>query len=142
MAEPLLPGWHTLDVDSPALIGSRCTACGTYYFPAQDSFCRHPDCDGEDFESVELSREGRLWSYTNAGYPPPPPFVAADPYQPFAIAAVELDRERMIVLGPVVDGLGVDALAVGMAMELVTETVAGEEGERLTWKWRPAGARA
>lgn len=138
MAEPLLAGWHTLDADSPALIGSRCCACGTYYFPAQDKFCRHPDCAGEEFESVELSRSGTLWSYTNAGYPPPPPFVAAEPYKPFAIAAVQLDREKMIVLGPVVEGIGVDALEVGMPMELALETVPGADGERLTWKWRPA----
>ena len=104
-AEPVLEGWFTLDTEQPHLFGSRCCSCGTYYFPKQERFCRNPECDSESFESVPLSRTGRLWSYTNASYAPPPPFVAADPYVPFAIAAVELDRERMIVLGPVIEGV-------------------------------------
>src|SRR5690349_24208041 len=101
---PLLPGWHTLDARAPALRGVRCNACGTYYFPPQVSFCRNPRCNGEAFEPVELSRTGKLWSWTNACYAPPEPFVAAEPYRPFAIAAVELAKEKMIVLGPVVGG--------------------------------------
>ena len=82
-----------------------------------------PDCAGTEFEDVELSRTGRIWSYTNACYEPPEPFVAPKPFEPFAIAAVELDREKMIVLGQVVAGIGVDALEVGMPMELVLETL-------------------
>jgi uncharacterized protein len=136
---PLLPGWHTLDAATPHLLGSRCTTCGTYYFPKLANFCRNPACAGESFEELPLSRTGTLWSYTNACYAPPEPFVAADPYRPFAIAAVELAREKMIVLGPVVEGIGVEALKIGAAMELVLEPLA--DG-KLTWKWRPvAGGR-
>jgi uncharacterized protein len=136
---PLLEGWHTLDPRSPHLIGSRCTSCGSYYFPKLAGFCRNPDCDGEAFESVELSRTGTLWSYTNAGYQPPAPFVAREPFTPFAIAAVELDKEKMIILGPVIDGVGVEQLRVGLPMELVLETVADSDpAGRLSWKWRPA----
>ena len=132
--EALLPGWYTLDVESPHLIGTRCTACGTYYFPKQSTFCRNPDCAGEQFEEVELSRTGKLWSWTNACYQPPEPFVAAQPFVPYAIAAVELEREKMVVLGAVVDGVGVEALKGGMSMELKLEpTVDG----KLTWKWSP-----
>ena len=54
-------------------------------------FCRNPACSGEEFESVELSRRGSVWSYTDAQYQPPPPYVSrTDPYEPFALAAVEL----------------------------------------------------
>ncbi|MDI3260536.1 MAG: zinc ribbon domain-containing protein [Sinobacteraceae bacterium] len=135
MKEPFLPGWFTLDAQAPHLIGTRCAACGTYYFPKETRYCRNPDCQSTDFEQVLLSRTGRLWSYTDAAYPPPPPFVAPDPYRPFAIAAVELEKEKMIVLGPVADGVGVEALRVGMAMALTLEPLA--DG-KLTWKWRPA----
>lgn len=137
-AAPLLPGWHTLDARSPALLGTRCKACGTYYFPKQASFCRNPKCSGEAFEEVELSRTGKLWSWTNACYAPPEPFVAADPYQPFAIAAVELAREKMIVLGPVVKGVTVGLLKGGMKMELALEALA--DG-KVSWKWRPLDTR-
>jgi len=134
---PVLPGWFTLDKAQPHLIGTRCSDCGSYYFPKQSSYCRNPDCDSEDFAEVELSRTGTLWSYTNAVYQPPPPFVAPDPFVPYAIAAVQLDTEKMIVLGQVIEGVDVGALEVGMKMELVLEPLADD---KLTWKWKPMEA--
>lgn len=130
----LLPGWHTLDAKAPQLLGARCQACGTYYFPKQVTFCRNPACSGEAFDEVALSRTGTLWSWTNACYAPPEPFIAPEPYEPFAIAAVELAQEKMIVLGPVVAGVTVAALRAGMRMELALEPLA--DG-KLTWKWKP-----
>jgi hypothetical protein len=139
---PAVEGWFTTDPARPALLGTRCTACGTVFFPREETSCRSPRCQGTTFEEVELSRRGRLWSYTNNAYQPPSPFVApTDPYQPFAVAAVELERERMVVLGQVVDGVGVEQLEVGMEMELVLDTLnADEENEYVVWKWRPAEA--
>jgi uncharacterized OB-fold protein len=64
-----------------------------------------------------------------------------DPYQPFAIAAVELERERMVVLGQVVAGVSVTDLEVGMEMELVLDTLNEDaENEYVVYKWRPAEA--
>ncbi|HTV94963.1 MAG TPA: OB-fold domain-containing protein [Steroidobacteraceae bacterium] len=136
-----IEGWYTLDEAAPALIGSRCTACGTYFFPPlQSVFCRNPECAGERFERVPLSRTGRIWSFTDACYQPPEPYVAAQPFVPFAIAAVELDAEKMIVLGQVVSGLGVKDLRVGMQVELVLETLyADAQVDKVVWKWKPAG---
>ncbi|MDR3419378.1 MAG: OB-fold domain-containing protein [Nevskia sp.] len=136
---PVLEGWFTLDEAAPHLLGARCSACGTYYFPKQISFCRNPDCSGERFEEVRLSRTGTLWSYTNAAYKPPEPYVANEPFQPFGIAAVELEKERMIVLGQVASGVGLDALRVGMPMELELEAL--DDG-KLVWKWKPAAGGA
>jgi len=134
---PALEGWFTLDARAPHLLGTRCTACGTYYFPRLRTFCRNPACGGQDFEDVQLSRNGKLWSYTNACYQPPEPYVAAQPFAPFAIAAVELLKEKMIVLGPVIDGVGVAELRAGMAMELALEPL--HDG-KLAYKWKPVGA--
>ena len=78
---------------------------------------------------MPLSRRGRLWSYTNNCYAPPPPFVAADPFEPYAVAAVELEKERMVVLGQVEAGVGVEQLEVGMEMELALGTLF-EDAER------------
>ncbi len=36
---PAIDGWHTMDMDQPHLIGTRCTDCGTYFFPKQSSYC-------------------------------------------------------------------------------------------------------
>ena len=141
---PALEGYLT-EVDGlPHLLGSRCSTCGTVYFPRLEGFCRHPDCDGESFEDVPLSRRGRLWSYTNAAYQPPPPYVpVSDPYEPFAIAAVELDAERMVVLGQCAAGIDVADLEVGMEMELVLEPLfSDEDGDAVIWKWQPVAGGA
>ncbi len=139
---PAVEGWFTLDAARPALLGTRCKACGTVFFPREESFCRSPLCEGSEFEEVELSRHGRLWSYTNNAYQPPAPYVSpTDPYQPFAIAAVELEREKMVVLGQVVSGVSIADLEVGMPMELVLDTLSEDESnEYVVYKWRPAEA--
>jgi uncharacterized OB-fold protein len=135
----VLPGWFTLDERAPQLIGSRCADCGTYYFPARSLACRNPACGGSKMENVPLSRTGKIWSFTDACYQPPEPYIVQDePFQPFAIAAVELAAERMVVLGQVVRGVGVDQLHLGMDMELVLETLYEKDGTaQLIWKWKP-----
>lgn len=138
---PAIEGWYTLDSDRPHLIGSCCKHCGTYYFPKQSTYCKNPACDSSEFEEVPLSRTGKIWSYTNACYQPPEPFVAPDPFKPYAIAAVELAKEQMIVLGQVVEGVDVDQLKVGNAVELVLETLHdSDEGDKVIWKWKPCAA--
>lgn len=134
---PAIEGWFTLDA-KPHLIGTRCKRCGTYFFPKQSHYCKNPACDSTDFDEVELSRTGKVWSYTNACYKPPEPFVAPEPFEPYALAAVELDQEKMVILGQVADGLSVDDLKVGMEMELVLEPLhETDEDIKVTWKWRP-----
>jgi uncharacterized protein len=140
---PAVEGWFTVG-DEPALLGNRCTSCGTVFFPKVDFFCRNPACDGEEFEEARLSRRGRIWSFTDAQYQPPPPYVPRGAgHTPFAIAAVELADEQMVVLGQVADGFGVDDLAVGQQVELVVEQLfSDDDHDYLVWKWRPIGADA
>lgn len=140
---PVLEGWFS-EGSEPHLIGSRCEACGTYYFPKLTTFCRNPDCTSEKFAEVPLSRTGKLWSYTNAAYKPPEPYVAPEPFEPFGIAAVELDKERMVVLGQLVKGVNLADLKVGMPMELVVDVLSEDEtSAKTTWKWKPvSGGKA
>jgi uncharacterized OB-fold protein len=139
---PAVDGWFRADEAGPVLLGTRCAGCGSIFFPREETFCRNPGCAGTKFDEVELSTRGRLWSYTNNCYAPPAPFVSpSDPFEPYAIAAVELEREKMVVLGQVVPGIGVEQLAVGMKMELALGTLfEDEQNEYLVWKWRPANA--
>tara|TARA_Y100001934_G_C12096273_1_gene651665 strand:+ start:168 stop:368 length:201 start_codon:yes stop_codon:yes gene_type:complete len=54
------------------------------------------------------------------------------------VAAVELDVERMVVLGQVVPDFAVGDLEVGMEVELELGVLyEDEETEYLTWQWRP-----
>jgi uncharacterized OB-fold protein len=137
---PAVEGWFTTDEHAPALLGSRCTTCGTYSFPRETFFCKNPACVGRAFEEVELSRRGTLWSYTNNCYQPPAPYVpVTEPFEPFAIAAVELSTEQIVVLGQVAAGVAVDQLVIGSEMELVVDTLfTDDDNEYVVWKWRPA----
>ncbi|MEY2426764.1 MAG: uncharacterized protein QOI61_2336 [Actinomycetota bacterium] len=138
---PAVEGWFTTGAE-PHLVGTRCTTCGTVFFPRQSGFCRNPECRGRDFDDVELSRTGKVWSYTDAQYQPPPPYIpASDPYEPFALAAVELVDEQVVVLGQVAKGYGVGDLKVGAPVELVVEPLYEIDGvEHLMYRWKPTGA--
>lgn len=124
------------------LIGTRCVDSGTYFFPPERVMSRVPGHSGSELVEVELSTTGTLWSYTDAQYQPPTPFVApTDPYEPYCLAAVELAEEKMVVLGQVIAGVSVDDLRVGMEMELVLGTLdADDDHEYMIWKWRPVAA--
>jgi uncharacterized OB-fold protein len=136
---PAVDGLFTMNREAPRLLGTQCRACGTYFFPAEKTFCRNPACDQADLQEVELSRTGKVWSYTSANYKPPPPFVAKEPFEPFTIAAVELEKEGITFLGQVADGVGVEALNTGMVMELVLrELYQDDEHIYMTWNWKPA----
>ena len=137
MATPAIAGWFREEPE-PALLGSRCTRCATIAFPKAKEFCGNPACDGTEFDEVALSNRGTVWSYTDAQYQPPAPYVpASDPYVPFALAAVELP-EGLVVLGQVADGFGVADLKVGAPVELVIETVySDDQGDRSIWRWKP-----
>jgi uncharacterized OB-fold protein len=136
---PAVEGWFTLDEQAPRLLGSRCTTCGALFFPRESSFCRNPECAGRSFEEAPLSARGRLWSVTDNRYPPPAPYVAKEPFEPYAVAAVELEAEKIVVLGQVVPGIAARDLEVGQEMELVLDTLfEDEQSEYIVWKWRPA----
>lgn len=141
-----IDGWFTLD-DEPHLIGTKCSESGTYFFPPETTMSRAPGHASSDLEPVELSRTGTLWSYTNAGYKPPDPYIpTTDPYEPFFIAAVQLDAEKMVVLGQCVAGVRAEDLTVGTEMELVldvlfteTDTETQSDTDHMIWKWQPIG---
>ena len=138
---PAIDGWFTMAEGAPALLGSRCTSCGNVAFPKETYFCRNPHCRGTEFAETELSRTGKVWSYTDAGYQPLEPYVAADPYVPFSICAVELAAEQMVVMGQVVPGVGVDDLSVGTEVELVLGTLyEDDDNTYLVWRWKPVAS--
>ncbi|MCY4494101.1 MAG: OB-fold domain-containing protein [Acidimicrobiaceae bacterium] len=135
---PVVEGMHTTEGE-PHLIGAKLAGRETYFFPKHLAG-GDPAVNGpQDLEEVLLSRRGRVWSYTTSNYQPPPPFVAAtDPYEPITIAAVELHKEQMVILGQCVAGVTPDDLSVGTEVELVIDTLyEDDEHEYLVWKWRP-----
>ena len=138
-AVPAVPGWFTTD-DEPRLLGSRCEGCGVVAFPPRSGSCPNPQCRSTDVGPHPLARTGKVWSYTDARYQPPPPYVSpSDPYEPFVLAAVELDADGLIVLGQMVEGYTADNVHVGQPVELVVERLLEtEEAVQLVWRWKPS----
>jgi uncharacterized OB-fold protein len=133
-------GWYSTDDGDPHLIGGKCTECGTIVFPPREGACPNPNCDSDTLTPTPLSRRGTVWSYTENHYAPPAPYVAAEPFEPYALAAVELAEEGLIVLGKVVEGTLAADLRVGMEMELTTMPLyVDDDGvERIVYAWRIA----
>jgi uncharacterized protein len=141
--EPAIDGWFaTDDAGVPHLNGSKCPECCTYVFPPRENNCPNPGCAHDALESVALSTRGMLWSYTENRYAPPPPYPSPDPFEPFAVAAVELADEGLIVLGKVVEGTLAADLKVGIEMELTTMPLFTDDDgvERIVYAWRIARA--
>ena len=98
-----------------------------------------PTCRSPELIEEELSSRGRLWSYSSSHYPPPAPFIAADPFVPLGIAAVELDREKIIIMGQIASAFPLSNLEVGQPMHLVIEPLYEKDGENFwVWRWAPS----
>jgi len=121
------------DGDPPALLGSRCTACGARHFPRHDT-C--PYCSVEDPEPVELSRAGKLWSWT-AVTAPPPGYAGEIPY---GVGVVELP-EGIRVIARLTES---DPAALGADQEMELQVVplcSEEDGtDIVTYAFSPVGA--
>lgn len=135
---PAVEGLHTMDGE-PHLIGGKVPGRETYFFPKHLAGGDPAVSGAVELEEVLLSRVGKVWSYTSSNYTPPPPFVAAtDPYEPITVAAVELEKEKMVILGQCVAGVTPDDLSVGTEVELVIDTLySDDEHEYMVWKWKP-----
>ena len=132
---PVLEGSFVTEPE-PALVGSRCRSCDTVAFPASFT-CPNPRCMDKDVAPSPLSGTGRLASWTTVHFPPPPPFVAPDPFVPITVVEVEFPSEGIQVVGPLA-GATADELRMGMPMETVVEPYyADDDGEVIGWKFRP-----
>jgi len=137
---PAIEGWFTVEGE-PQLLGLRDQESGSYFFPKDVAVSRAPGFAASPLEEVPLSRRGRLWSYTTNHYKAPEPYVSPDPFVPYTVAAVELQEERMVVLGQLAPEVDPAGLEVGMEMEIVLDTLyEDEQNEYLIWKWKPVAA--
>ena len=133
---PVVEGAFAETADGPRLLGSRCLACRTSYFP-KAPVCRNPACAEKQVEEVPLSPRGTLWSYTIQCYKPPPPARLDDPFVPYGLGLVDLP-EGIRILGMISTDRP-EELRVGQEVELVLETLYhNDEGDEvITWKFRP-----
>ena len=117
------------------LLGQRCRQCQVCVFgPA--IFCQA--CSSDDLESVQLSRQGTLYSFTVVRVPP-----AGWPGKvPYTLGEVELP-EGPHVLAEIIDSEP-EQLKLGMPMELALERISVAESSKgldkvlAVYKWRPS----
>ena len=114
--------------EKASLLGSRCKACGRVFFPP-----RHvcPQCFSDEFDSVRLSRVGKLYTFSIVRYAPPG--LTA----PYAVGYVDLP-EGVRVFSILADW-DQGTLDIGMDVELIIDTFRVDEDgkEILTYKFRP-----
>jgi uncharacterized OB-fold protein len=135
---PAIHGWFTTDGE-PALLGTRCDACGSSFFPPERTLCRNPACGSSDLTERPLSRRGKVWSFAVNHYAAPAPYVGKEPFEPYTVVAVELADEQMVVLGQLAEGIDPSSLEIGDTVEIVMEPLfTDDEGQtHIVWKWRP-----
>ena len=116
----------------PALIGSRCRACGQVFFPSKP-VCLN--CQSTDLELVHLSRDGKLYTYTTVYLPSehfPPPY---------AVGWIELP-EGIRVFSQV-RGWQERPLKIDMDMRMTIEKL-WQDGDRevIGYVFRPDGSQS
>jgi uncharacterized OB-fold protein len=117
--------------EPPRLLGSRCPACGEYFFPRRIvcAQCLHEGCD-----DVELSTRGRLFTWT---YCHVPLFGKKDAEVPgYGVGQVDLPegpRVQSILLG------GPGDFRIGMEVEIDLETLRqNRDGDEVViYRFRP-----
>ena len=135
---PIIQGLFTWPSNDPRLIATKCKKCGTVVFP-KGPFCSNPDCEKtkETIEEIQLSKKGKIWSWTVQRYPPPAPFKY-EPFKPFAIVMVAL-HEGLKVYGMLTT---TENIRIGMEVEMVVDKLyEDEQNEYVTWMWKPVEKR-
>jgi hypothetical protein len=93
------------------IMGSRCTACGHRTFPPRADCER---CFAPDFELVEISGRGRLWTWTRITAAP----RGFESYAPYVLGVVDLE-EGGRALAPIGASVPEASLAFDLPLRLV-----------------------
>jgi uncharacterized OB-fold protein len=113
----------------PALIGSKCRACGQVLFPPRP-FCLN--CMSPEVESIRLKRDGKLYTFTTV-YMPSEHFPS-----PYAVGWIELPEDIRVFSQ--IRGWQEQPLKIGMNMRLYIETLwQDQDREVIGFVFRPVG---
>ena len=131
MSKPKSPRIWQLAERRYRLLGVECKKCGKRYIGPR-KIC--PNCGSRELENVELSRTGKIYSYTIVHVPP----IEKEHQAPYIIAIVELD-DGCRLTAEIVD-CNPEEVKIGMPVEMVFRKI-GEESESgiiyYGYKFRP-----
>ena len=119
----------------PTLIAGRRKADGGMRFPMPSG------PDAALYDAVEITGDGRLWSYTMQRFrPKTPPYIGADDektFKPFALGYVEFPGQVIVEGRILVDDIA--DLKIGQPMRVAIETFpTSSRGELSTYAFEPA----
>jgi len=111
-----------------SLLGARCQQCGQIIFPRREACL---NCLGNDLEPIQLSRKGKLYSYTIVHMP-------SEHFEPpYAVGWIELPEGVKIFSQ--IRGWQEHPLEIGMDMTLHFEKLWDEEEkEVIGYVFRPS----
>ena len=114
----------------PVLVGRRCPECGHHFFPGR-AICA--GCGRIGLDEVELSRTGKVWSYTIAHQAPPGAIVEP----PYVVAQVELPEG--VLVHTLVTDCAPEDVRIGMEVAIVpVKTGEDDQGRDLVaFAFRP-----
>jgi uncharacterized OB-fold protein len=141
MTALITEGLFRVDGDRAVLFGSRRRSSGVVKFPAErpELFDGSPDTQA-DIESLELSTEGTLYTFTTQEFPPPLPYKGnRDPktFRPYIVGFVEL--EEGLLVESLIIGAAAGDLQIGQSLVSATTTLQTADGQSLlTFAFRPA----
>lgn len=140
---PVVEGLFIWPSEAPQLLAGHCSECQCYFFPSHAQLHR-PGCSGGTVEITPLLRRGTIRSYTIQHYPPPDPYVAPDPFEPFVLVTVEFPEGLQIPGQLVGVAADYDEIVIGQAVDVVIAPLYTDEHgvTRLTWKFDPVAASA
>jgi uncharacterized OB-fold protein len=102
-----------LDLPSLRLAGSRCTECGIALWGVRR---RCENCSSLQLREEAFSPTGTVYTYTIQRYAPPKPHTLPEPWQPRAVAWVDLDDGGPRVMAPL--GCAAETVRIGMKVRL------------------------
>jgi len=130
---PVVDGLFTGEGDRTRLIAGRRITDGRLVFPCPVGG------RANEYTTVELSREGQLWSWTVQRFPPKEPYdgPSGEDFRPYAVGYVELPGE--IIIESRLTEVNFERLHIGMPMRLTTQAYRTDpDGTKvLTYAFRP-----
>lgn len=135
MSQPVAEGVFVERADGPRMIAGRRKTDGEIRFPMPSG------PDAALYDAIEVTGEGRLWSYTMQRFrPKTPPYIGADDektFRPFALGYVEFPGQVIIEGRILVDDIA--DLKIGQPMRVVIETFqTSSRGALSTYAFQPA----
>ncbi|KBZ61170.1 OB-fold domain-containing protein [Mycobacterium marseillense] len=143
MTALIAEGLFRVDGERAVLFASRRRSSGAVKFPAErpELFDGDPEIQ-EDIESIELSTEGTLYTYTTQEFAPPLPYKGnREPkaFQPYVVGFVELPEG--VLVETLIVGANAAELRIGQSLVSTTTTLETADGQSLaTFAFRPAEA--